>query len=87
MDLLNSSYQPPLMVYNYACLLGLVCRSKSLFHIYYIFTSFLCFNELYHTYLFVRTCLSVYHMIFAEVRMYDYCGDYSLQFGDKIGFR
>ena len=59
----------------------------NLYFIFIMFSCLLCFNELYHVYLLIRACFSVHHMPLAEIMRYDYCGDYSLQIGDKLGFK
>ena len=104
MDLLNSSYQPPWMVYNHdvyfsfsmpiqifiSCLLCFMLSfiSLQLIITWFLLTKhvFLCFNRLCHDYLFVRTCFSIYQVSIVKIVIYDYCGDVSLQIGDKFGF-
>ena len=47
---------------------------------------FLCLYELYHDYLLVRTCFSVYQASIVKIVLYDYCGGCFLTIGDKVRF-
>jgi hypothetical protein len=46
----------------------------------------LCFNELCHDYLLVKTCFSVYQVSIVKIVIYDYCGGCFLTIGNKVGF-